>query len=123
MDKKRVVIILAVVAVLLLVLNIGSCVNVYNQNASRKKEMLQRMTLEEKTVTLIQDIAKSAAKLAAMQKELDAEKAGNEAAKKALAQEQMVTSSLKEDLQKLTKRNEVLESELNKDSASKKVKK
>lgn len=124
MDKKNVVIVLAVLVAAFLIISIGSSVNAYNQNASRKKEMFQRMSLEEKTVVLIQENAKAAGKLAAIQKELDAEKSDNQELKKALAQEQLVTSSLKEDLQKLTKRNEVLEQELKKESpASSKVKK
>lgn len=103
MDKNKIIIILAVSVVLFLALSIGSCVNAYNQNAGRKKEMLQRMDLEEKISRLNQERAK----------ELDA-------TKKELTREQMMSQSLKEELQKMTKLKEDLEEKLNKESTANK---
>ncbi|MFH0855312.1 MAG: hypothetical protein V1869_02165 [Candidatus Omnitrophota bacterium] len=124
MDKNRVVIILAVLTGALFIFNIGSCVNAYNQNAGRKKEMFQRMELEEKTGKLALDNANAAGKLKELQKQLDQEAASNLATKKALIQEQLISSSLKEDLQKLVKVKETLEEELKKQlKANKKAKK
>jgi len=123
MDKNKIVIILAVLAVVLFIFNIGSCVNAYSQNSSRKKEMFQRMELEEKSSKLALDNANTAGKLKELQKQLDQEAAAGLAAKQALTQEQLVNSSLKEDLQKLTKAKEVLEEELKKQLANKKAKK
>ena len=65
MNKDKVIVILAVAALLLFILNIGSCVNAYSQNALRKKEMLQRMNLEEKTGKVIQEKAGLAEKIEA----------------------------------------------------------
>ncbi len=118
MDKNKFTIILAILTVVLLALNVGSCVNASNQDSLRKKEMLQRMEMEEKMSKLVQDNAISSGKLKEMQKQLDAGKDSLEVAKKAFNQEQLVTSSLKEDLQKLTKAKDALEGELKKSLAS-----
>ena len=49
---------------------------------------------------------------AALEKELEDTKAENETTKKALLQEQLVSQSLKEELQKVTKLKETLEDDL-----------
>jgi len=111
MDKNKLVVILAGLTLVLFIFNIGSCVSAYNQNSSRKKEMFQRLDLEEKMARSTQE---NAAKLNALEKQLDEEKASSEAVKKSLAQEQMINSSLKEDLQKITKAKDALEEEFKK---------
>lgn len=121
MDKNRVVIILAVVVAILFIFNVGSCVNAYSQNSGRKKEMFQRMELEEKSAKLALDNANASGKIKELQRQLDQEKASNLALKQSLTQEQLVGSSLKEDLQKLTKAKEALEAELKKQLGNKKA--
>lgn len=118
MEKNKILIILAVIAIALLVLNIGSCINASNQDSLRKKEMLQRLEMEEKMTKLLQDNISSSGKLKEMQKQLDEAKDNLETAKKELAQEQLVTASLKEDLQRLTKAKDALEEELKKELGS-----
>lgn len=118
MDKNKLVIILAIITVMLLALNIGSCVNATNQDSLRKKEMLQRMEMEEKMSKLSQDNAASSEKLKQAQKQLGEAEDSLQAVKKALNQEQLVTASLKEDLQKLTKAKDALEAALKKSPAS-----
>ncbi|MDD2680305.1 MAG: hypothetical protein PHO03_05875 [Candidatus Omnitrophica bacterium] len=121
MNKNRVILILAIAILLLLVLNIGSCINAYNQNALRKKEMLQRLNLEEKAGKVFQERASLAEKIEVKNKELEDEKASFEAVKKALIQEQLVSAGLKGELEKVTR---ALEAELaKKSSTSKKAKK
>ena len=114
MDKNRVVIILVILILLLFISNIASCVNVSKQNVLRKKEMLQRMEIEEKMAKSAQENIGVSVKLKAIQKELDEEKVAHQATKKSLVQEQLIEKSLKEDLQKVTKLNEVLNEELKK---------
>lgn len=124
MDKNRVLIILAAVTLVLFIFNIASCANVYKQDSLRKKEMLQRMEIEERMSKAAQDNAISSEKLKGIQKELDDEAAAHQVTKKALIQEQLIDKSLKEDLQKVTKVNEALEEELKKAlSTNKKAKK
>lgn len=110
--KGRAIIILSVLVVLLLALNIGSCASSLSQNSSRRKEMAQRIELEEKLSKFNQEKAVIIDKVKAKDRELDEEKALHEATKKALLQEQLVGQSLKEDLQKVTKVKEALEEEL-----------
>lgn len=124
MDKNRIVIILAVLVVTLVIFNVGSCVNSYSQNSARKKEMFQRMELEEKAGKLALENANTAGKLKELQRQLDQETANHLATEKSLTQEQLINSSLKEDLQKLNKAKEALEEELKKQLAiNKKAKK
>jgi|GEM_PF-5797555 len=124
MDKNRVVIILSGLALMLFVFNIGSCVNAHNQSSARKKEMFQRMELEEKSGKLALENANTAGKLKELQKQLEQEATANLETKKILAQEQLMNNSLKEDLQKLNKAKETLEEELRKQLAfNKKAKK
>lgn len=124
MEKNKVVIILTVLVLALFVFNIGSCLNAYSQNSNRKKEMFQRMDLEEKMAKATQENANIAAKLKELQKQLDDEKTNFQAAKKALTQEQLVNDNLKEELQNLAKVKTALEEELKKETANtKKVKK
>ena len=117
MNKDRIIVALAVVTLLLFILNIGSCINAYNQNALRKKEMLQRMELEEKSGKVVQERAGLAQELEAKNKELAEEKANFEAAKKRLIQEQLVSESLKSELEKVTKLKEALEAATKKKSS------
>lgn len=117
MNKDRIIVALAVVTLLLFILNIGSCINAYNQNTLRKKEMLQRMELEEKSGKVVQERAGLAQELEAKNKELAEEKANFEAAKKRLIQEQLVSESLKSELEKVTKLKEALEAATKKKSS------
>ena len=112
MFKNKPAIILGIAAFLLFILNISSCFNAYNQNAGRRKEMAQRMDLEEKMSKFTQEKAVLSAKLQATEKSQDEEKAADELTKKALAQEELVTQSLKDELQKVTKLKEALEENL-----------
>ncbi|MDD5568609.1 MAG: hypothetical protein PHY88_05335 [Candidatus Omnitrophica bacterium] len=117
MDKNRVVIILSGLVLASFVFSIGSCVNAYNQSSARKKEMFNRMEIEEKSGKLALENANAAGKLKELQKQLEQETAANLETKKILAQEQLMNSSLKEDLQKLSKDKEALEEELKKQLA------
>ena len=112
MLKIKPVVILAVSTVILFVLNIGSCVNSYSQNVARKKEMAARLDFEEKMTKANQEKSAALEKVRARDKELDDEKAAFQAAKKALAQEQLVGQNLKDELQRVNKLNEALEGNL-----------
>jgi septal ring factor EnvC (AmiA/AmiB activator) len=123
MDRNRLVIILGALVLALFIFNIASCANAYSKDSLRKKEILQRMEIEEKISKSAQDSAILSQKLKAAQKELDDEIAAHQATKKALIQEQMIVQSLKDDLQKVNKLKEALEEELRKSSSNKKAKK
>ena len=112
MFKEKPVVILGILSLILFVLNIGSCASSYSQNAARRKEMAQRMDIEEKMVKANQEKAALLEKLKAKDKESEEEKTACQAAKKALVQEQLVCQNLKDELQKVTKLKESLEENL-----------
>ncbi|MBM3244161.1 MAG: hypothetical protein FJZ12_04955 [Candidatus Omnitrophica bacterium] len=112
--KNRLVVILSILSVSLLVINIGSCVGSYSQNSLRKKEMAQRIQAEEKLMAFSSEKASLADRLKAKEKELDEERVAFQATKSALLQEQLVCQTLKEELQKVTKVKEALETDLKK---------
>ena len=124
MPKGKLVVILAVLSLILFVFNIGSCANLYSQSSARRKEMAQRMDLEEKMIKFTKEKAAILEKLKAREKELEEEKASSQAIKKVLVQEQLVGQSIKEELEKVTKLKQALEDDLKEALAnSKKAKK
>ena len=121
--KEKPVVILAILSLILFVLNIGSCASSYSQNAARRKEMAARMDIEEKMVKANQEKSVLSEKLKSRDKDSEEEKVVYQAAKKALAQEQLVCQNLKDELQKVTKLKEALEENLKEAlAANKKVK-
>lgn len=110
--KSRVILILAILAVLFFVVTINSCNNAYQQKAARDKEMAKRLDLEEKMNKFSQEKNSITEKLKTAEKALEEEKAAADATKKALVQEQLINQSLKEELQKVTKLKEALEEDL-----------
>jgi len=112
--KNRPVFILSVISASLLILNIGSCINLYSQGSGRRKEMAKRLEAEEKAMKLSADNTALIGKLKEQEKEAQQDKSALEASKKVLLQEQLVCQSLKEDLQKVTKLKEALEEDLKK---------
>lgn len=110
--KNRVILILAVTAVILFVSTISSCGRAIHQRSVWQKEMAARLDLDEKWSKCTQEINSSAEKLKALSENFEAEKAAHQAIKKALLQEQLVNQSLKDELQKVTKLKEALEEDL-----------
>jgi hypothetical protein len=124
MFKEKPVVALAILSVILFVFSIGSCASSCSQNDGRKKEMAQRMDFEEKMVKANQEKAVLLEKFKTKDKELEEEQSVGQATKKALAQEQLVCQSLKDELQKVTKLKEALEENLKEAlAANKKAKK
>jgi len=114
LPKSRPVFILSVLSVFLFAFNIGSCINSYSQGAARRKEMAQRLGVEEKMLKLGQEKTALLEKLKAKEKESEEERVAFQSTKKALLQEQLVCQALKEELQKVTNLKEVLEEDLKK---------
>lgn len=110
--KNRVIIILAVLTVIFFVSTVGSCSNANRQRLNRDKEMAARLDLEEKMSKFTQEKEAIETKLNSLTQELEEEKAGHQATQKALLEEQLISQSLKVELQKVTKLKEVLEEEL-----------
>lgn len=110
--KNNLVGILAVLTVLLFIGTVGSFNASLKERKLKEKEMATRMDAEEKLNKFSREESGQVEKIKSLQQALDAAGSELEAVKKTLAQEQMVNSSLKDDLQKITKRNEALEEKI-----------
>ncbi len=110
--RNRIILILAVLSVILFIGAVSSCGSAYRQKVSRDREMAMRLDLEEKINKIAAEKTLLEEKLSAKEQELEEEKTAHEASKKALVQEQLVNQSLKDELQKVIKLKEALESDL-----------
>lgn len=110
--KNRIILILGILSVILFIGLISSCNSTYRQKLARDKEMSSRLDMEEKMGRFSQEKTATEEKLKAVQKELNEERQAHQATGKALAQEQLVNISLKDELVKVTKLKEALEEDL-----------
>jgi len=110
--KNRIVIILAILSTVFFFSTLSSCNSAIRQKAARDKEMAARLALEEKTSKYAQEKSALEEKAKAKEKQAQELKAALDTAMKALVQDQLVSQSLKEELQKVTKLKETLEEEL-----------
>jgi hypothetical protein len=101
--KNRIVIILAVLSTIFFFSTLSSCNNATRQRAARDKEMAARLALEEKTSKYAQERSALEEKAKAKEKEVQELKSTLEIVQKSLAQEQLVSQSLKEELEKAAK--------------------
>ncbi|PIP20581.1 MAG: hypothetical protein COX40_03935 [Candidatus Omnitrophica bacterium CG23_combo_of_CG06-09_8_20_14_all_40_11] len=106
--KNRVILILAILTIIFLMGVIRSC------DTAKKLKMTLIELDKEKAVSWDSEQKMNELKKekAALAKELEDTKAENEATKKSLLQEQLVSQSLKDELQKVTKLKETLEGDL-----------
>ncbi len=110
--KNKIIIILALLAVIFLVVSFGSCNNFHKQKLSRNKEMAMRLDLEEKLSKLYQDKNNLERDLKTISKDFEGEQIAHDATKETLSQEQLANQNLKEELEKVTKLKEILEADL-----------
>jgi type II secretory pathway pseudopilin PulG len=110
--KNRIVIILAILAAVFFFGTLSSCNSALRQKAARDKEMAARLALEERTSKYAQEKSALEEKAKAKENEVVELKAALETAKKTLVQNELVSQSLKEELQKVTKLKDNLEAEL-----------
>jgi len=110
--KNRLILILGILTAIFFIATVSSCNSSLRNKSIRDKEMAARLDLEEKMSKFTQDKTNAEKQLTAVNQQLEEEKAGNQASKKALLQEQLVNQSLKEELQKVVKLKEALEEDL-----------
>jgi len=110
--KNRLILILAILAVIFFIGTIGSCANTTRMKSSRDSEMVKRLDLEEKMSKFTQEKNLFQERLKNATQALDEEKTAHEATKKELYQEKLVNQSLKEELAKVAKLKEALEEDL-----------
>lgn len=110
--RNRIILILAVLCIILFIGSLSSCGNVYRLKRLRDKEMAMRLDIEEKINKFSQENATLQERLNRKDVELTEERSSHQATKKAMAQEQLVNESIKDELQKVTKLKETLEADL-----------
>lgn len=110
--KNRILIILAILTIVFFFGTLSSCNNAIRQKVARDKEMVARLALEEKTSKYVQEKSVLEEKAKAKENQVQELEVSLDTAKKALVQDQLVSQSLKEELQKVTKLKEALEEEL-----------
>lgn len=110
--KNRIIFVLVILTAIFFVSSISSCSATQRLKSGRDREMLTRLDLEEKLSKVTQEKAKLEERVSGLIKELEEEKAAHETANKALLQEQMVSQSLNEEIEKITRLKETLENDL-----------
>lgn len=127
--KGRLVLILGITNLIFILFWLGSCNIERKVMAARDKEMNIRLEAEQKLDEFTKQKTGLDDKISKVEQELAQEKAELQANKKTLAQEQMISNSLKSELEKISRLKEALEEDLKealvkgKFSASEKTKK
>jgi len=86
-----------------LVLAIASCSEAERQKKLIAKEMYDRIVAEEKSAGAAGERQGLQERIDSLQKQLEEEKASHELTKKALAEEELVSKAIREELSKVTK--------------------
>ena len=118
--KNRIVIVLAIVAGIFFFTTLASCNSALKQKAARDKELAARITLEEKMSKFSQEKSALEEKAKAREGENAELKTALEVAKKTQLQDELVSQSLKDELNKVTKLKDALEADLKEQASSRK---
>ena len=110
--KNRVIMVLAILALIFFIGMIKSCSDSGRYKINGNNEMRTRIDCEEKLNNFSKEKAAIEKKVNAATEVLEEERVALTAAKKALLQEQLVSQSLKEEIEKITKLKEALEEDL-----------
>ena len=110
--KNRIIIALAILSLIFLIGMIKSCSDSGRYKINGNNEMRTRLDCEEKLNNFSKEKAAIEKKVSAVTEVLEEERVALTAAKKALSQEQLVSQSLKEEIEKITKLKEALEEDL-----------
>lgn len=118
--KNRILVILAVFSVIFFFGTLSSCNSAIRQKTSRDKEMAMRLALEERISKFSQETSSLQERAKAKETEALELKKKLEDMEKDSLQDKLINQSLKEELQKVTKLKEKLESDLKEASANEK---
>ncbi len=110
--KNRIILALSILTVIFVIIGASSCIAARNSKLALDKEKAASWDMEQKANKFTQEKTVLDKKLADLSKDIEAEKTLHESTKKALVQEQMINNSLKEELHKMTKLKEALETDL-----------
>jgi DNA repair exonuclease SbcCD ATPase subunit len=110
--KGRLILILGILNVIFLLLWISSCNDVSKFKNARDKEMNIRLESEQKLDEFGKQKTSLEERINKVQQELSEDRAALEATKKSLVQEQLISKSLKSELEKISRLKEALEEDL-----------
>ena len=110
--KNRIIIVLVILTLIFLIGMIKSCSDSGRYKINSNNEMRTRIDCEEKLNNFSKEKAAMENKVNAATEAQEEERAALTATKKALLQEQLVSQSLKEEIEKITKLKEALEEDL-----------
>lgn len=110
--RNRIIVILSVALAVFFFATISSCNSSLRQKAARDKEMAARLVLEEKMNKFSQATSGLEEKAKAREIEVQELKTKLATMEKDLIQNQLINQSLKEELEKVTKLKDNLESQL-----------
>jgi len=110
--KNRIIIALVILSLIFLTGMIKSCSDSGRYKINGNNEMRTRLDCEEKLNNFSKEKTATENKVHAATQALEEERVALTAAKKALLQEQLVSQSLKEEIEKITKLKETLEEDL-----------
>jgi hypothetical protein len=110
--KGRLILGLGILNLIFILLWVSSCNNENKFKAARDKEMNTRLESEQKLGEFEKIKTGIEEKANKLQQDLEEEKAALEATKKSLVQEQLISKSLKSELEKISRLKEALEEDL-----------
>ena len=110
--KGKFILVLGILCAIFLLLWVSSCNDVRKFRSARDSEMNQRLDSEQKLGEYSKQKTTLEEKLAKAESAIADEKANLETTKKALLQEQLMSNSLKSELDKISKLKDQLEADL-----------
>lgn len=107
--KNRIILILTILMIIFFLMTIRSCSDVQKYRKAKDKETALRFEVEDKMIKFNQEKQGYEEKLKNLNQTLEEERTAHQ---KALLQEQLVSKSLREELEKVIKLKEALEEDL-----------
>jgi succinate dehydrogenase/fumarate reductase flavoprotein subunit len=110
--KNQLVLILGILCVLFLIVAVSSCQEKSRFKKAKEKEINLRFDVEEQLKKVMDEKAAFEAKAKQLAQALEQQKSLAETAQKALVQEQLVNTSLKNEIVKISRLKDALEEDL-----------
>lgn len=98
--RNKIILVLVIGLIVLSIGTFASCTTAYRQKVNRDQEMVARLEIEEKMSKIAQEEQVRNANIKKLQMEMEEERVRHQKTKEALVHEQLVSQSLKEELQR-----------------------
>lgn len=110
--KNRIILIVSTLCLIFFFWAIGVHSEIGKYKNNLQEEMRKRIEMEEQNTSFLKERSALQENVRQLASQIEEEKAAHQATKKALVQEQLVTDSLKEEVEKMTRLKEALEEDL-----------